>query len=230
MWTNAYWRILGACYDPGRTTWKVLRGNRPWAEFDFTLAGEYNVLNATAAAAMAAAYGIDPQQIAAALRSFRSVKRRLEIKAEIEGITIIDDFAHHPTAIGQTLQALRTRYAGRRLWAVLEPRSNTLRRNVLEDALAGALALADQVVMAAIFKSEAIPERERLNVNAVIGALNQRGIPARYLADADAIVAAIIPELCSGDVVAILSNGGFGGIYEKLPRSLTNRHEVPAKA
>jgi UDP-N-acetylmuramate: L-alanyl-gamma-D-glutamyl-meso-diaminopimelate ligase len=148
------------------------------------------------------------------------VKRRLEVKAQVNGITIIDDFAHHPTAIEQTLQALRSRYPVSRLWAVLEPRSNTMRRNVLQDALARSLSLADEVIVANIFKSEAIPEAERLDLNRVIEEIQKRGRRARILADADAIVTEIAPELRSGDVVAILSNGGFGGIYEKLPERL----------
>jgi UDP-N-acetylmuramate: L-alanyl-gamma-D-glutamyl-meso-diaminopimelate ligase len=155
-----------------------------------------------------------------ALRSFQSVKRRLEVKGQVNGITIIDDFAHHPTAIEQTLQALRSRYPTSRLWAVLEPRSNTMRRNVLQEALARSLSLADEVIVANIFKSEAIPEAERLDLNRVIEEIQKRGRRARILADADAIVTEIAPELRSGDVVAILSNGGFGGIYEKLPKRL----------
>jgi UDP-N-acetylmuramate: L-alanyl-gamma-D-glutamyl-meso-diaminopimelate ligase len=158
--------------------------------------------------------------IAAALRTFKSVKRRLEVKAEVAGVTIIDDFAHHPTAISETLRALRTRYPVSRLWAVFEPRSNTVRRKVLQKELVGSLSLADQVVIASVFKAEAIPEEERLTPAAVVAAIKKRGKPARELADADAIVNAIAPELQAGDVVAILSNGGFGGIYEKLPRRL----------
>jgi UDP-N-acetylmuramate: L-alanyl-gamma-D-glutamyl-meso-diaminopimelate ligase len=226
---ESHWRVREVRYDPERTRWSVLREGKAWAEFEFALAGEYNVLNATAAAAMAAAYGIDASQIAEALRTFKSVKRRLEVKAEISGITIVDDFAHHPTAIAETLKALRTRYAGRRLWAVLEPRSNTLRRNVFHEALAQSLSMADEVVVAGIFKSEAIPAAERLDVEEVVLEIRRHGTAARQLADADAIVAAIVPELRSGDVVALLSNGGFGGIYEKLPRSLKSR-EVSAKA
>jgi UDP-N-acetylmuramate: L-alanyl-gamma-D-glutamyl-meso-diaminopimelate ligase len=198
----------------------VLRNGKPWADFNFPLGGEYNVWNATAAAAMAANYGISKEVIAKALETFRSVKRRLEVKAEVNGITIIDDFAHHPTAIEQTIRALRARYPQSRLWVVLEPRSNTMRRNVLQDALARSLALADQVVVAAIFKSEAIPEAERLDLNRVIAEIEKRGKQARILADADSIVNAIAPELRQRDVVAILSNGGFGGIYEKLPQRL----------
>jgi UDP-N-acetylmuramate: L-alanyl-gamma-D-glutamyl-meso-diaminopimelate ligase len=218
--TNAGWRITNLKLGEDRTEWSVLLDEKPWADFEFPLGGEYNVWNATAAAALAANYGIEKNVIGKALATFRSVKRRLEIKAEVNGITIIDDFAHHPTAIEQTIRALRARYPQSRLWVVLEPRSNTMRRNVLQDALSQSLALADQVVVAAIFKSEAIPEAERLNLNRVIDEVKKRGKQARVLADADAIVNAIAPELRERDVVAILSNGGFGGIYEKLPQRL----------
>ncbi len=148
------------------------------------LGGRIQRVNATAAAALAANYGIAKDSIAEGLRSFRSVKRRLEVKAEIHGITIIDDFAHHPTAIAQTLKAVRTRYPGRRLWAILEPRSNTLRRKVFQHELAGSLAVADKVVVAAIFKSEAIPEDERLDAAAVIAvtaSVGHAGLLARYM-------------------------------------------------
>ena len=217
---RATWQIANLKFGADRTSWSVLCEGKPWAEFEFPLAGEYNVWNATAAAALAADYGIPKEVIGDALRSFQSVKRRLEVKAQVNGITIIDDFAHHPTAIEQTLQALRSRYPATRLWAVLEPRSNTLRRNVLQDALARSLSFADEVIVASIFKSEAIPEAERLDLNRVVEEIQKRGRRGRILADADAIVAAIAPELRSGDVVAILSNGGFGGIYEKLPKRL----------
>jgi UDP-N-acetylmuramate: L-alanyl-gamma-D-glutamyl-meso-diaminopimelate ligase len=142
------------------------------------------------------------------------------VRAEIAGVTVIDDFAHHPTAIRETLRALRAAYAGRRLWAVLEPRSNTLRRNVFERELIESLALADEVVLAQVFKSEAIPVNERLEPEHVVNALKAKGVPVVLCADADAIVAEISPRVKSGDVIAILSNGGFGGIYEKLPREL----------
>jgi UDP-N-acetylmuramate: L-alanyl-gamma-D-glutamyl-meso-diaminopimelate ligase len=217
---SADWRVADVVHGAENTSWRVLRNSEPWAHFEFPQAGDYNVLNATAAAAMAAHYGIPPDAIANALRDFKSVKRRLEVKAEINGITIIDDFAHHPTAIAETLKALRTRYAGRRLWAVLEPRSNTLRRNVFQRELVESLRLADRVVLAAIFKSEAIPERERLELGDVIAELQQQGTPAELHPSAEEITAAIAPQLESGDVVAILSNGGFGGIYEKLPARL----------
>ena len=218
--SRAHWKVTNIRFEPALTRWSVERDGEPWADFEFALAGEYNIWNATAAAALASSCGISREAIAAALKMFKSVKRRLEVKAQVNGITIIDDFAHHPTAIGETLKALRTRYAGSRLWAVLEPRSNTLRRRVLQTDLARSLAQADQVIVAGVFRSEAVPENERLELPALAAEIQRNGRPARLLADADAIVQTISPELRSGDVVAILSNGGFGGIYEKLPARL----------
>jgi UDP-N-acetylmuramate: L-alanyl-gamma-D-glutamyl-meso-diaminopimelate ligase len=217
---RAAWRITDLNLAGARTTWSISHNGAHWADLEFALGGEYNVWNATSAAALAASFGVPKDAIIAALATFRSVKRRLEVKAEINGVTIIDDFAHHPTAIEQTIHALRARYANRRLWVVLEPRSNTMRRNVLQDALAGSLSLADNVIVAATFKSEAIPQNERLDLNRLVNQIQSRGKPARILADADAIVNTITPDLRPGDVVAVLSNGGFGGIYEKLPERL----------
>jgi UDP-N-acetylmuramate: L-alanyl-gamma-D-glutamyl-meso-diaminopimelate ligase len=217
---GSYWRVTEMRHEGGVTHWTLLRGGEFFVELRLPMAGEHNALNATAAAALAAGQGVPVEAIVEALATFRSVKRRLEVRAEVGGVTVIDDFAHHPTAIRETLRALRGAYPGRRLWAVLEPRSNTLRRNVFEEALVESLALADRVVLAAVFKSEAIPAGERLHLENVVEALRARGVPAALYADADAIIAGITPELRSGDVVAILSNGGFGGIYEKLPSAI----------
>jgi UDP-N-acetylmuramate: L-alanyl-gamma-D-glutamyl-meso-diaminopimelate ligase len=217
---RANWRVANLKFESGRTTWTVLLDGQPWADFEFPLAGEYNVWNATAAAGLAAWCGVGKDEIAAALKTFKSVKRRLEVKAQVNGITIIDDFAHHPTAIAATLKALRGRYPGARLWAILEPRSNTLRRSVLQSDLARGLAQADEIVVAEVFRSESLAENERLDLPALAAEIGQNGRRVRLLADADAIVKALAPELRSGDVVAILSNGGFGGIYEKLPARL----------
>ena len=234
---NAQWRIVNLRFAPTKTTWTVLQGGEPWADFDFGLAGEYNVCNATAAAAMAAGCGIPKEKIQAALKTFKSVKRRLEVKALVNGITIIDDFAHHPTAIAGTLTALRSRFPGARLWVILEPRSNTLRRNVFQHELANSLALADEIIVAGVFKSDAIPSAERLDLMAVGAELEQHGKRARIISGVEGIVEVVAPELRSGDVVAILSNGGFDGIYQKLParlKELANRGrnslEASAKA
>ena len=217
---NATWRVTDLRLEPTRTTWSVLRNGEAWTNFEFALAGEYNVWNATAAAALAAGYGISKQEIAAALKTFKSVKRRLEVRAQVNGITIIDDFAHHPTAIAGTLTALRSRYPGARLWVILEPRSNTLRRNVLQKELAKSLALADEVVVADVFKSEAIPETERLDLAALGAQVQEHGRRARIVPEVNGIVQLVAPEMRPGDVVAILSNGGFGEIYETLPQRL----------
>lgn len=217
---EAHWRISDMQHEQGKTHWKVARAGQPWAELSLGMAGEHNAMNATAAAALAAGQGVPLAAIEEALTTFQSVKRRLEIRAVVNGVTIIDDFAHHPTAIRETLRALRGAYPLARLWAVLEPRSNTLRRNVFERELIESLGLADRIVLAGVFKQESIPEHERLHPEQVVLALAKAGHEAALYAHADDIVDAIAPELEEGDVVAILSNGGFDGIYEKLPARL----------
>jgi UDP-N-acetylmuramate: L-alanyl-gamma-D-glutamyl-meso-diaminopimelate ligase len=213
-------QISNLQFEPDHTAWQVLHKGKPWADLECPLAGEYNAWNATAASALAFSCGIAIPEIQKALKTFKSVKRRLEVKAQVNGITIIDDFAHHPTAIAGTLKALRARYAGARLWAILEPRSNTLRRRVLQSDLARSLAGADEVIVAGVFRSEAVPVNERLELPELAAEIDRNGRRARLLADADEIVKTAAPEMRSGDVVAILSNGGFGGIYEKLPARL----------
>lgn len=217
---HSHWRVTEMRQEGSSTSWTLLREGAEFARLKLPMAGEHNALNATAAAALAAGQGVPVAAIVEALATFKSVKRRLEVRAEVAGVTVIDDFAHHPTAIRETLRALRAAYQGRRLWAVLEPRSNTLRRNVFERELVESLAMADEVVLAQVFKSEAIPVNERLEPERVVRALKMQGVPAVLCADADAIVAEMSPRVKSGDVVAILSNGGFGGIYEKLPTAL----------
>ena len=225
---GSFWRMTGLTQEGSVTRWTLLREGQPFAELQLPMAGEHNALNATAAAALAAGQGIPAAAIEEALRTFQSVKRRLEVRSEAGGITVIDDFAHHPTAIRETLRALRAAYRGRRLYAVLEPRSNTLRRNVFEQELVESLALADEVVVANVFKSEAIPMAERLDPEQVVHALHRRSVPARLCADAEEIIAEITPRLRQGDVVAILSNGAFGGIYDKLPAAIAARERQPA--
>ena len=220
---EAQWRIHNLRHEGGVTRWEVWHEGALWAELQMALAGEHNALNATAAAALAAGQGIGKEAIHAALASFKSVKRRLEVRAEIGGVTVIEDFAHHPTAIRETLRALRSVYPGARLWTVLEPRSNTLRRKVLEGEIVASLQLADRVILAAVYQQERIPEGDRLHPDDVVRRLNDAGTPAELHADANAIVDAIVPQLRSGDVVAVLSNGGFDGIYEKLPARMRQR-------
>ena len=226
---DAHWHIAECTTQDDRSLWQIHRNGKAWAEFSMPVVGEHNVLNATAAAALAAGQGIPLAAIQKALASFRSVKRRLEVCAEVNGITIIDDFAHHPTAIRETLRALRARYPGRRLWAVLEPRSNTLRRNVFQKELVESLTVADRVILAQVYQQEKIPVEQRLHVERVIGDLQQRQHAAVSLPDVDAIVAHLAAHAQSGDVVALLSNGGFGDIYRKLPERLQSMSQSGAQ-
>jgi UDP-N-acetylmuramate: L-alanyl-gamma-D-glutamyl-meso-diaminopimelate ligase len=221
--TTSDWSIRNFRHEEGVSRWDVWHNGALWSALEMRLAGEHNALNATAAAALAASLGIAPSSIQTALSTFKSVKRRLEVRAEIDGVTIIDDFAHHPTAIRETLRALRSVYPQARLWAVLEPRSNTLRRKVLEADLIASLELADRVVMAGVYQQQRIPDAERLHPEDVVDTLNAHGTPADLRPDVEGIIDAIVPDLKAGDVVAILSNGGFDGIYEKLPARLRER-------
>ncbi|HMG85056.1 MAG TPA: UDP-N-acetylmuramate:L-alanyl-gamma-D-glutamyl-meso-diaminopimelate ligase [Terracidiphilus sp.] len=219
------WQIRNLRYADGKTKWEVWHHGGLWSELAMQLAGEHNALNATAAVALASGQGIRKDAIRSALASFKSVKRRLEVRDVIRGITIIDDFAHHPTAIRETLRALRSVYPDARIWAVLEPRSNTLRRKVLENDLIESLRLADRVMMTGVYQQQRIPDAERLHPEDVVDALSAAGTPAELHPDATEIIASIAPRLQSGDVVAILSNGGFDDIYEKLPARLRTRQD-----
>ncbi len=225
---DSHWRVCQLSHRDGKTKWQVLRGGKEWLTLTLPMAGEHNALNATAAAALAAGQGIEDDAIVQSLASFKSVKRRLEVRAVERGVTVIDDFAHHPTAIRETLRALRSAYPNARLWAVLEPRSNTLRRNIFEKELVEALALADEVILAGVFQQESIAEAERLHPEAVVRALVAQGRSAMLGADVEAIVARVAAVARPGDVVAILSNGGFDGIYEKLPARLAAQPLLPA--
>ena len=227
---TADWQIRNLRIDNGLTRWEVWRAGALWAELAMRLAGEHNALNATAAAALACDRGVSKDTVAEALSSFKSVKRRLEVRAEIGGVTVIEDFAHHPTAIRETLRALRAVYPQSRLWAILEPRSNTLRRKVLEADLIASLKLADRVVLAGVYQQQRVPDAERLHPEDVVEKLNQQGTAAELLPDADAIVRGVVPKVAPGDVVAILSNGGFDGIYEKLPARLAEHFSAAGKA
>ena len=150
---------------------------------------------------------------------FRGIKRRLETVGIARGVTVLDDFAHHPTAVHETLAALRTGYGPRRIWAVFEPRSATSCRRVFQDDFAGAFEGADEVVIAAVFRSS-LPEAERLSPERLVADLLARGQRARYIPEVDYIVQTIVAEHAPGDLVVLMSNGGFGGIHRKLLEAL----------
>jgi len=184
--------------------------------FEIPLIGEFNVRNAAMAATAARFYDVPQTKIDNAFKSFSGIARRQELRGEARGVKVIDDFGHHPTAIAKTLQALRHRYPRQRIWAIFEPRSNTTRRAVFQQQLPDALKFADGVFIAQVAKLEQIPEKERLNPEAVVDAIAKAGHPAFYEKNADVIVDRIMPMLQPKDIVAVFSNGGFDNIHEKL--------------
>lgn len=191
--------------------------------FKIPLAGEHNLRNALAAATVAILHGFTSQQIQSGFATFKGVKRRLEVRGEAGGVTVLDDFAHHPTAIAETLRAIRQRYPNRRVWALFEPRSNTTRRSCFQNELAEALGEADGVVIGKIDRLHELAHTERLNPELIVSALCARGKPAFYLSDAASIVNTLCPHLCEGDVVAVFSNGKFDDVHEKLLKALRCR-------
>jgi len=184
--------------------------------FEIPLVGEFNVRNAAMAAMAARFYDVPEKKIDSAFKSFAGIARRQELRGEARGVTVIDDFGHHPTAVAHTLQALRHRYRAHRLWAVFEPRSNTTRRAVFQEQLPEAFKFADGVFISQVARLEQIPEEERLNPERVVAAIAKSGRPAFYERNADAIADRIVPMLRPKDVVIVFSNGGFDNIHEKL--------------
>jgi UDP-N-acetylmuramate: L-alanyl-gamma-D-glutamyl-meso-diaminopimelate ligase len=184
--------------------------------FELPMIGEFNVRNAAMAISAAKFYGVPRPQIQQALSSFEGIARRQDVRGVERGVTVIDDFGHHPTAIAQTLTALRTRYPRQRIWAVFEPRSNTTRRAVFQQELPNALKLADGVFISQVARLEQIPADERLNPEAVVKSIADSGRPAFYEPDADHILDRLVPQLRENEVVAVFSNGGFDNIHEKL--------------
>ncbi len=208
---NCAQRIRDVAYSSYASRFKL--GDEP---FEIPLIGEFNVRNAAMAATAARFYDVSKAKIDNALKTFKGVARRQEVRGEERGVTVIDDFAHHPTALAQTLQALRHRFPKHRVWAVFEPRSNTTRRAVFQKELADALAMADGVFVAQVARLDQIPEHERLHPEGVVAAVAKSGRPAFYEPNADAIVERIVPMLQPSDIVAVFSNGGFDNIHEKL--------------
>lgn len=188
--------------------------------FAIPLLGEFNVRNAVAVTAAAREAGLNDSQIQSAFSAFKGIKRRMEVLGDAGGVTVIDDFGHHPTAIRETLVALRKKYPGRRLWAIFEPRSNTTRRNVFQSELADALARADLAVVAEVDRLDRIPEAQRLNPAALMTAIEDAGTGAAYLPTVDAIIAHVRDGARAGDVVCVFSNGGFGGLHRRLLKAL----------
>jgi UDP-N-acetylmuramate: L-alanyl-gamma-D-glutamyl-meso-diaminopimelate ligase len=188
----------------------------PSFQFHLNLVGQLNVRNALAVVACAKHCGLSNKQIQAAFDTFKGIKRRMEIRGVSGGVTVVDDFGHHPTAIRETLRALRIRYGQERIWALFEPRSNTTRRNVFQRELAESLALADKVVVAPIARAELLPPEQRLDLDRLLQDIRARDRTAVVLDGVDLIVSQVTDEAWGGDVICVFSNGGFGGIHQKL--------------
>ncbi len=208
-------RITGVTYDPDRSSF-LLDG----VPYSVRMTGEFNVRNAAMAAAAATFAGLTADEIRAGLEDFDGVARRQELRGEVNGIKVIDDFAHHPTAIKLAVQSLRQGYPDSRLWILFEPRSNTTRRAVFQNELAEALALADFAVVAALTDLHKIPENDRLDPAKLSADIARLGGCGFYLPDVETIVATVKQQAKPGDVIAVLSNGGFGGIHQKLLTAL----------
>jgi UDP-N-acetylmuramate: L-alanyl-gamma-D-glutamyl-meso-diaminopimelate ligase len=216
---DAAWQAHDLVAAGASTRFRVRRNGSPFGEFDVPLVGAYNVRNALAAIAVATEVGISATRIAEGLRLFAGVKRRLEAVGIADDVTVYDDFAHHPTAVAETLAGLRASNPSTRIWAVFEPRSASSCRRVFQDAFAQAFAGADEVLIAPVFRST-LPEAERLSVSRLIRDLAGRGTSAREADSIDDIIGAIVREHKPGDLVVIMSNGGFGGIHGKLLQAL----------
>jgi UDP-N-acetylmuramate: L-alanyl-gamma-D-glutamyl-meso-diaminopimelate ligase len=200
----------------GGVSFDVCRAGARFGRFDLPLIGRHNVLNALAVSAAAHGAGLNAGEIAEGFRTFRGIKRRQDVIGVANDVVVMDDFAHHPTAIRETLAAVKMGYPARQLWAIFEPRSATSRRAVFQTQFAEAFDLADHVVIAEPFASDKLPADQRLDARRLVDDLGRRGVHAACLPTADDIVRAVAPQIQPGDVVCVMSSGGFDGIHAKL--------------
>jgi UDP-N-acetylmuramate: L-alanyl-gamma-D-glutamyl-meso-diaminopimelate ligase len=217
---GADWRATDVRTGPGGSRFRLWRRGRDEGEFALAMGGEHNVRNALAALAAAAEAGVEPAAAREALAAFQGVKRRLEVRGEAAGVTVYDDFAHHPTAVAATLAALRALGGKGRLVAVFEPRSYTAKTSLFQADFARAFAAADRVIVAASHLPGKVPEGLRLSEEGLVAGIRAEGGQAAFIPTVGEIVEALAADLRPGDRVAVLSNGGFGGIHEKLLQAL----------
>jgi UDP-N-acetylmuramate: L-alanyl-gamma-D-glutamyl-meso-diaminopimelate ligase len=203
-------------------------GGTLFGEFILSATGRHNVLNAMAAIVVSHGNGIPQDALAEALSTFRSVKRRMDVKKEVAGILVVDDFAHHPTAVRATIEAARARWPGRRLWAILEPRSNSMRRKIFEETLPVSLALADRVVLGGVFRAQQLGDENRMKPETVAQAVQQLGKDARVFGSSAEIAEFVAAEAAAGDVVLVMSNGSFDGLCDKLVTELERGVQLPS--
>ena len=224
------WVASGFAVEGDTMRFRVAHHGKPYGEFALTATGRHNVLNSMAAMIVAQGRGIKPEEIAKALATFRSVKRRMDVKAEVGGVLVVDDFAHHPTAVTATIEAARGRWPGRRLWAILEPRSNSMRRKVFQDALPKALALGDRVILGGVFRAQQLGDENRLDPETVAESVRSLGKDAHVFPSSDAIAEYLVAESKPGDLLLIMSNGSFDGLCEKLLKKLGTATQVASEA
>ncbi|MGZ3434798.1 MAG: UDP-N-acetylmuramate:L-alanyl-gamma-D-glutamyl-meso-diaminopimelate ligase [Gemmatimonadaceae bacterium] len=213
---QAHWHARDVEFDESGTRFRAFRSDKEWGRVDTPLAGAFNVRNVLAVIAAAEAVKADRDGVREGLRTFASVKRRMEVRGEVRGVAVIDDFAHHPTAIRETIDAIRQKYKGRRIVAVFEPRSYTAQRREFQNDYVKAFRGADEVVFASLFRPDRYTKETALDLEQLVRDLASAGKGAKQLKDADAIVSDLAPRMKKGDVVLIMSNGGFGGIHQKL--------------
>jgi len=218
-----HWHARDVEFSESGTRFRAFRLDKEWGTVDTPLAGAFNVRNVLAVIAAAEAVKADRDGVREGLRTFTSVKRRMEVRGEVRGVTVIDDFAHHPTAIRETIDAIRQKYRGRRIVAVFEPRSYTAQRREFQNDYIRAFRDADEIVFASLFRPDRYTRETALDLKQLVRDLGSNGKGAKELKDADAIVADLTPRLKERDVVLIMSNGGFGGIHQKLLDALAGR-------
>ena len=209
------WQAGDVLWQDAATEFRVAHGGREVARIRMPLAGKHNVLDALAAVALAHGRGIEREAIERAMASFQSVRRRMEIKGEANGVLVVEDFAHHPTAIRLTLEAARTRWPGRRIWAAFEPRSNTMRRKVFQDVLPDALAIGDGAIIGPVNRPQLLADEERFSPEAVVQALRKRGRVAEHFQSSDEIAEYLAENARAGDLILVMSNGSFDGLCAK---------------
>jgi len=224
------WVASEFAMDGERMRFRVAHHGKLFGEFAMTATGRHNVLNAMAALIVAQGRGISSAQIGKALSTFRSVKRRMDVKGEIGGVLVVDDFAHHPTAVKATIEAARGRWPGRRLWAIFEPRSNSMRRKVFQEALPKALAVGDRIILGNVFRAQQLGGENRLDPETVADSIRAMGKDARVLSSSEAIAEHLAEEARAGDVLLIMSNGSFDGLCEKRLKKLSMAAQLADEA
>ena len=210
------WQAGDILWHDSATRFRIVRRGREMARVEIPMAGKHNVLDALAGAALALSRGVEPEALERALASFQSVRRRMEVKGEANGVVVVEDFAHHPTAMRLTLEAARTRWPNRKIWAAIEPRSNTMRRRIFQDVMPDALSLADAVLIGPVNRPQLLPDEDRFSPEALAEALRQRGRTAERFAGSAEIADYLAGRVEPGDLVLIMSNGSFDGLVPKL--------------